>query len=83
MRFPDSWRTEQEGRVPVRDPPRRRQFPDLTLVDARLRLEVEVQFGELRDELTRLVDTDLAALERKLDAAGVPWTPGRGVPEGR
>ena len=41
------------------------------------------QFGELRDELTRLVDTDLAALERKLDAAGVPWTPGRGVPEGR
>ena len=41
------------------------------------------QFGELRDQLTRLVDTDLAALERKLDAAGVPWTPGRGVPEGR
>ena len=40
------------------------------------------QFAELRNELNRLVETDLSALEQKLDAAGVPWTPGRGVPEG-
>ena len=60
VRFPDSWRTEQEGRVPVRDPPRRRQFPDLTLVDARLRLEVEVrQLADCRE---------VGDLERHLDA---------------
>jgi photosystem II stability/assembly factor-like uncharacterized protein len=38
------------------------------------------QLGRLREELTRLVDVDLATLEERLDAAGVPWTPGRGVP---
>ena len=60
VRFPDSWRTEQEGRVPVRDPPRRGQFPDLTLVDARLRLEVEVrQLADCRE---------VGDLERHLDA---------------
>ena len=30
----------------------------------------------------RLVEQELPALERKLEAAGVPWTPGRGVPGG-
>ena len=30
-------------------------------------------------ELERLAGTDLPALEKRLDAAGVPWTPGRGV----
>ena len=38
------------------------------------------QFAALREQLTQLVDTDLPALEAQLDAAGVPWTPGRGVP---
>jgi photosystem II stability/assembly factor-like uncharacterized protein len=30
-------------------------------------------------QLTRLVDNEYAELRRSLDAAGVPWTPGRGV----
>ena len=34
---------EKQARVAVRDPPRCRQLPDLTLVDARLHLEVEVR----------------------------------------
>ena len=29
-----------------------------------------------------LVATMLPALKRKLDEAGVPWTPGRGLPRG-
>lgn len=37
-------------------------------------------FDELRQELNQLVTTDLPALERELDKAGVPWTPGRPVP---
>lgn len=32
-------------------------------------------------KLAVLVEQDLPALEAKLEAAGVPWTPGRGVPE--
>jgi hypothetical protein len=39
--------------------------------------------GELADQLTKLrglVDVDLAKLERDMEAAGAPWTPGR-VPE--
>jgi hypothetical protein len=38
------------------------------------------EFEEIRNELDRLIDAELPALERALDAAGVPWTPGRGVP---
>ena len=38
-------------------------------------------FAELAVELETLVETDLPALEERLDAAGVPWTPGRGVPD--
>ena len=30
--------------------------------------------------LKTLVEQDLADLKRKLDAAGVPWTPGRAIP---
>ncbi len=41
---------------------------------------VEQGFATLRDGLDRLIDVDLPALEEKLDAAGVPWTPGRSVP---
>ena len=32
-------------------------------------------------ELTRLVDTDYAALKEAMDIARVPWTPGRGIQE--
>jgi hypothetical protein len=38
------------------------------------------ELEELQAELNRLVDADLPALKQRLDAAGVPWTPGRGVP---
>jgi hypothetical protein len=37
-------------------------------------------FADLRQELNRMIETDLPALERRLDDAGVPWTPGRAVP---
>jgi photosystem II stability/assembly factor-like uncharacterized protein len=36
-------------------------------------------FTEVRRELDRL-EADFTALQERLDAAGVPWTPGRGVP---
>jgi hypothetical protein len=38
------------------------------------------EFEETRNELNLLIDTELPALERRLDEAGVPWTPGRGAP---
>ena len=38
------------------------------------------EFAELRRELDRLIGVDLPALEKRLEAAGVPWTPGRGAP---
>jgi len=36
-------------------------------------------FDALRGELDALLSGDMPALEKDLDAAGVPWTPGRGV----
>ncbi len=36
-------------------------------------------YGEVSGELTRLVDREFKALLSALDAAGVPWTPGRGI----
>ena len=36
-------------------------------------------YGEVGSELTRLVDREYQALLGALDAAGVPWTPGRGI----
>jgi photosystem II stability/assembly factor-like uncharacterized protein len=44
------------------------------------RMSVEIAreaFATLAEGLEQLVGTDLPALEEKLDAAGVPWTPGR------
>lgn len=38
------------------------------------------QFGTLRKTLHQLIDVELPALEKRLDQAGVPWTPGSGVP---
>ena len=34
-------------------------------------------FGEVLEELRTLIEEDVRALKRDLDAAGVPWTPGR------
>ena len=40
------------------------------------------QFTELRRRLQRVVDVDLATLERDMDKLDIPWTPGRTIPEG-
>jgi photosystem II stability/assembly factor-like uncharacterized protein len=40
----------------------------------------EEEFADVRRQLDRLIETDLPALEQRLDAAGVPWTPGRSIP---
>ncbi len=38
-------------------------------------------FAIAATDLRQIVDTDLPALERELESAGAPWTPGRGVPD--
>jgi len=38
------------------------------------------EFSEVKTRLQEIHDTGLPALRRQLDEAGVPWTPGRGVP---
>jgi photosystem II stability/assembly factor-like uncharacterized protein len=40
----------------------------------------EEEFAEVGRALDQLIDQEYRALKQKLDAAGVPWTPGRGVP---
>jgi len=35
----------------------------------------------LEQDLDQLIEVDLPAFEEKLEAAGVPWTPGRGAPD--
>ena len=40
----------------------------------------EAEFEAVKTALRRMGDTELPALRRSLDEAGVPWTPGRGVP---
>src|SRR5260370_37484811 len=40
------------------------------------------EFGEQLSKLHALVEVDLAKLEKDMEAAGTPWTPGRGA-EGR
>lgn len=39
----------------------------------------EEEFAGLRSDLERLLEIDLRGLERRLESAGVPWTPGRGM----
>jgi len=39
------------------------------------------EFGEVEVGLRQMIDVDLPALEAKMEAAGVPWTPGRPLPE--
>ena len=41
---------------------------------------VAEDLAELRESLNRIVETELPSLERDLEAAGAPWTPGRAVP---
>ena len=41
------------------------------------------EFARIEGGLKQLLDTDLPALERKMEDAGVPWTPGRPLPEVR
>ena len=38
------------------------------------------EFAKVGKTLDRLIDSEFRALKEELDAAGVPWTPGRGVP---
>jgi hypothetical protein len=38
---------------------------------------VQQRFPAIHAAITAFVDTDLAALERKAEAEGAPWTPGR------
>ena len=46
-------------------------------------LEIAAEnFAGIRDGLKRIHGSDLPALRARLDAAGVPWTPGRAVPQG-
>jgi len=40
----------------------------------------EQEFAGIKAALKRIFDTDLPALRKAMDEAGVPWTPGRGVP---
>jgi len=38
------------------------------------------EFAAIEPKLRRLLEVDLPALESKMEAAGVPWTPGRPLP---
>ena len=42
---------------------------------------IAAEYGEVIGELKQVVERDLPALNRKLDAAGAPWTPGRKIPD--
>ena len=39
------------------------------------------EYDEIIGTLNVLIDTDFAQFQRKLDAAGIPWTSGRRIPE--
>ena len=41
------------------------------------------EFGEIEVGLRQMIDVDLPALEAKMEAAGVPWSPGRPLPQVR
>jgi len=42
----------------------------------------EQNFAAIKTALNRIFGSDLPALRKAMDVAGVPWTPGRGVPGG-
>jgi hypothetical protein len=39
------------------------------------------EFATIEPQLRRLLETELPALETKFEDAGVPWTPGRPLPQ--
>jgi chromosome segregation ATPase len=39
------------------------------------------EFSAILEDMRQLIETDLVALENKLEESGAPWTPGRGVPK--
>ena len=39
------------------------------------------EYEEVIDDLQSILDEDLPGINEKLDEAGAPWTPGRGIPE--
>jgi photosystem II stability/assembly factor-like uncharacterized protein len=41
------------------------------------------EYAGLVEQLRQLIEADLPALEAELEAAGAPWTPGRGIPDWR
>jgi hypothetical protein len=41
---------------------------------------VAAEFEAIYDDLSQIVERDLPAFQDRLEAAGVPWTPGRGMP---
>jgi hypothetical protein len=45
--------------------------------DARAYQIASSEFAATLSTLRRLVESDLAAIERDAEAAGAPWTPGR------
>ena len=51
-----------------------------TVTQARNLDLAEEEFADVGRALDRLIDEELGALKNELDAAGVPWSPGRGVP---
>ncbi|MCG8375001.1 MAG: hypothetical protein MI702_00790 [Chlorobiales bacterium] len=47
----------------------------------RASLEIALQqYEELVPKLRTLIEVDIVAFEEKMEAAGVPWTPGRKIP---
>lgn len=40
----------------------------------------EKAFSMVQSSLQQIIESDVASLRKSLDEAGVPWTPGRGVP---
>ena len=37
-------------------------------------------FAKLLEKMRQVIDVELRQLEAKMEAAGLPWTPGREVP---
>ena len=59
------------------------QWSNTSAPTANQRRNLEIgarEFEAVIDDLTELVEGSLPALEDRLEEAGVPWTPGRGVP---
>jgi len=52
-------------------------------ITATVRRDYEIAadgFGKLLEEMRATIEVDLKKLQAELEAAGAPWTPGRGVP---